>query len=210
MAKIVAVPANRFTLCNIFLVMCVMCRHSGESALSLQQVISAPNPKESRSSGGRTSILSLQKSATGRLDAIRGGSTGLMEAPTLDESAAFERNVSSPSFADSQSLNPDYNLTFLASTAGSIAAYRAAVTFLNSSYIDDPFSIMFARETNPEKLASAKLKNASELARFAVRTRFFDEFIRDAVFRDGIRQVCHAQAQRTAASVRTARFDRFR
>jgi O-methyltransferase involved in polyketide biosynthesis len=89
----------------------------------------------------------------------------------------------------SPSFNNEYNLTFLASTAGSIAAYRAAVTFLNSSYIDDPFAIMFAREINPDKLAAAKLKNASELARFAVRTRFFDEFLRESVFRSGIRQV---------------------
>ena len=48
---------------------------------------------------------------------------------------------------------------------------------------------MFARETNPEKLEAAKMKNASELARFAIRTRYFDHFVRDAVFRDGIRQV---------------------
>ena len=123
--------------------------------------------------------------------ALRGGGVAseLMDRPSIDAYGEAIYSVNVTYEMDSPTSNDDYNLTFLASTAGSIAAYRAAVTFLNSSYIDDPFAIMFARETNPEKLEAAKMKNASELARFAIRTRYFDHFVRDAVFRDGIRQV---------------------
>ena len=34
----------------------------------------------------------------------------------------------------------------ITATAGSIAAYRSAVTLCNSSYLDDPFAALFARE----------------------------------------------------------------
>jgi hypothetical protein len=119
---------------------------------------------------------------------LRGGQSNLLDRLSVDVYGEA-LTIESVDVEVSPSFNNEYNLTFLASTAGSIAAYRAAVTFFNSSYIDDPFAIMFAREINPDKLAAAKLKNSSELARFAVRTRFFDEFLRESVFRSGIRQV---------------------
>ena len=121
--------------------------------------------------------------------ALRGGGNDLLERLNVDVYGEPITEQKVEAEIDSSSLNSEYNLTFLASTAGSIAAYRAAVTFLNSSYVDDPFAIMFAREISPDKLTAAKLKNSSELARFAIRTRYFDTFLRDAVFKAGIRQV---------------------
>jgi O-methyltransferase involved in polyketide biosynthesis len=79
---------------------------------------------------------------------------------------------------------------FIVASAGSIAAYRAAVTAYNNSYIDDPYARIFARVTCQERLEEVLQKPPKQLARFAVRTRFFDAFVRDAIHNRGIRQVC--------------------
>ena len=77
----------------------------------------------------------------------------------------------------------------ITATAASIAAYRSAVTLCNSSYLDDPFAALFAREMCPERYKEILLLPAPKLVRFAVRTKFFDNFIRDCVHRHGIKQV---------------------
>ena len=125
-----------------------------------------------------TRTISTKRVYLSRNMALRGGSSIVLEK-TLEDT---DQNITGFS-------GKEYNLSFLASTAGSIAAYRAAVTSLNSTYIDDPYALMFARIINPDKLVSAMSKPAADLARFAVRTYFFDKFVRDAVFEHGIRQV---------------------
>jgi len=77
----------------------------------------------------------------------------------------------------------------ITATAGSIAAYRSAVTLCNSTYLDDPFAALFARESCPERFKEILSLPAPKLVRFAVRTKFFDNFIRDCVHRRGIKQV---------------------
>jgi O-methyltransferase involved in polyketide biosynthesis len=77
----------------------------------------------------------------------------------------------------------------ITATAGSIAAYRSAVTLCNNTYLDDPFAALFARETCPERFNEILSLPPPKLARFAVRTKFFDNFIRDGVHRRGIKQV---------------------
>ena len=85
-----------------------------------------------------------------------------------------------------------YDTDALAATAGVIAAKRAAVSAMNRTFMNDPFAHAFALATCPEKLQAAMLMSAPDLARFAVRTIYFDELVRDAVINRGIRQV-HAQ-----------------
>ena len=82
----------------------------------------------------------------------------------------------------------------ITATAGSIAAYRSAVTLCNSSYLDDPFAALFAREMCPERFKEILLLPAPKLVRFAVRTKFFDNFIRDCVHQHGIKQVAPMHA----------------
>ena len=77
----------------------------------------------------------------------------------------------------------------ITATAGSIAAYRSAVTLVNSSYLDDPFAALFARDACPERFKEILALPAPKLVRFAVRTKFFDNFVRDCVHRHGIKQV---------------------
>ena len=77
----------------------------------------------------------------------------------------------------------------ITATAGSIAAYRSAVTVVNSSYLDDPFAALFARDACPGRFKEILSLPAPKLVRFAVRTKFFDNFIRDCVHRHGIKQV---------------------
>jgi len=77
----------------------------------------------------------------------------------------------------------------ITATAGAIAANRAAVTAMNHSYMDDPYAAKFAKAVCPDKLHAAMRKSEAELARFAVRTKYFDEFVRDAVLNRGITQI---------------------
>ena len=58
----------------------------------------------------------------------------------------------------------------ITATAGSIAAYRSAVTLCNSTYLDDPFAALFAREMCPERYKEILLLPPPKLVRFAVRT----------------------------------------
>lgn len=81
------------------------------------------------------------------------------------------------------------NRSVIVASAGSIASMRAAVTAYNSSYMEDHYAAVFARHVCPERLSEAMKKTPQELARFAVRTRHFDELVRDAIHVRGIDQV---------------------
>ena len=81
------------------------------------------------------------------------------------------------------------NRSVIVASAGSIASMRAAVTAHNSSYLEDHYAAVFARQVCPERLSEAMKKTPQELARFAVRTRHFDELVRDAIHVRGIDQV---------------------
>ena len=105
---------------------------------------------------------------------LRGGTAVTMQAPGGWRGAA------------SYYAETGINIT---ATAGSIAAYRSAVSLCNSSFLDDPFAALFAREACPERFKEILALPAPKLARFAVRTKFFDNFIRDCVHRRGIKQV---------------------
>lgn len=116
---------------------------------------------------------------------LRGGSSDVFGAPSTAGRAG------DPSGGGWQGAQ-DYLATTginITATAGSIAAYRSAVTLCNSSYLDDPFAALFARESCPERFKEILSLPAPKLVRFAVRTKFFDNFIRDCVHRHGIKQV---------------------
>ena len=120
---------------------------------------------------------------------LRGGSS-VADAPGAASAAGAARAAGArgggwrgaQSYLETTGIN-------ITATAGSIAAYRSAVTLCNSTYLDDPFAALFAREMCPERYKEILLLPPPKLVRFAVRTKFFDNFIRDCVHRHGIKQV---------------------
>ncbi len=114
---------------------------------------------------------------------LRGGSSAVDSAAP---STAWRKGVGGWQGAQRYFETTGINIT---ATAGSIAAYRSAVTLCNNTYLDDPFAALFARETCPERFNEILSLPPPKLARFAVRTKFFDNFIRDGIHRRGIKQV---------------------
>mmetsp|Transcript_21909 Transcript_21909/g.72379 ORF Transcript_21909/g.72379 Transcript_21909/m.72379 type:complete len:353 (-) Transcript_21909:848-1906(-) len=110
------------------------------------------------------------------LKALRGGSS------TMAEPSAGRAWKGADRYLEDTGLN-------ITATAGSIAAYRAAVSLVNQSFIDDPYAALFARDTCPSKLEETVKLEPPKLARIAVRTKFFDKLIFEAVHELGIKQV---------------------
>ena len=114
---------------------------------------------------------------------LRGGSSAsvVQEEPRVTGRSGGGGWAGAQSYLETTGIN-------ITATAGSIAAYRSAVTLCNSSYLDDPFAALFARESCPDRYKEIISLPAPKLVRFAVRTKFFDNFIRDCVHRHGIKQ----------------------
>ena len=67
--------------------------------------------------------------------------------------------------------------------------HGCVVSLVNQSFIDDPYAALFARDTCPSKLEETIKLEPPKLARIAVRTKFFDKLIFEAVHELGIKQV---------------------